>query len=101
MMNNKLAIILAYGNRVKSSADIPEQQWDKFKPGVVRALIEATVAHRVPLPREMILQIVKMAKWGFSRKQAERHRKKLMWERKFVVTATNEIWERDFSFCEH
>jgi hypothetical protein len=88
-------------HRVKSSADIPEQQWDEIKAGVARALVEATVAHRVPLPRELLQRILELAKWGFTLEEAKAHRETLMWERKFMVTATNEIWEREFSFCEH
>jgi hypothetical protein len=88
-------------NRVKSSADIPQQQWDETKKGVARALIEATVKHKVSLPSEIIHHILKLAKWGFTWEEAKAHREKLMWERKYYVTATNEIWERNFSFCEH
>ncbi len=72
--------------RVKSSADIPPQQWDETKKGVARALIEATVKHKVSLPSEIIHHILKLAQWGFTWEEAKAHRGKLMWERKFYVT---------------
>ncbi len=96
-----IVVVRGGNNRVKSSADIPQQQWDETKKGVARALIEATVKHKVSLPSEIIHHILKLAQWGFTWEEAKEHREKLMWERKFYVTATNEIWERNFSFCEH
>jgi hypothetical protein len=86
---------------IKSSAHIPEQQWDKLKPGVVRALVEASVKTGVPLPREIIFRIVDLAKWGFTKEEADKHRKALMKERKYYIDANNIQYEREFSFCEH
>lgn len=86
---------------MKSSADIPMQQWDKIKGEVVRPLIEATVQHKVPIPREIIAMIIDKAKWGFTLEEAKKHREQLMKERKYVISANNELWERPYSFCEH
>ncbi len=89
-------------HRVKSSADIPEQQWDTFKPVVVRTLIEASVAAiGVPLPRELLVMILDKARWGFTKAEAYAHREALMKERKYFIDANNQLWERSFSFCEH
>jgi hypothetical protein len=87
--------------RLKSTANIPWQQWDMIKPGVMRALVEATVWHKVPLPHEILEYILKLAKWGFTKEEAHAHREILMKERKYYIDANNRQWERDFSFCEH
>jgi hypothetical protein len=94
--------VIIIHHRVRSSADIPEQQqWDKVKPVALRSLIASTVQHGVPLPPEIITYILKLAKWGFSKEEANAHREALMQERKYYVDANNRQWQRSFSFCEH
>jgi hypothetical protein len=68
---------------------------------VVRALVAASVKNRVPLPREIMFHILKLAKWGFTKEEAHEHRKALMQERKYYIDANNRQWQREFSFCEH
>lgn len=92
---------ISFCYRVKSSADIPEQQWDKTKPTVRRLLIQAARQYNVRLPEEMVEMILEKAKWGFTLEEAKAHREVLMKERKYVMKANNELWERPFSFCEH
>lgn len=53
------------------------------------------------LPRELVLFIVDLAKWGFTKEEAHMHREVLTKERKYYVDENNRLWERDFSFCEH
>jgi hypothetical protein len=86
---------------VISSADVPEQQWDKVKPVIVHSLVASSVQHGVRLPPEIMVHILKLAKWGFTKEEANAHREALMKERKYYIDANNRQWQRSFSFCEH
>ena len=52
-------------------------------------------------PREIMNKIVDLCKIGFTLKEAKRHRKILMDERKYFVDKMNKKYEREFSLCEH
>lgn len=85
-----------------SSADVPAQQWNEVQPVVEKCLKEVEERHlSVPLPEDITKLIMGYAKWGFTKEEAEVHRQKLMHNRKFYVDANNDMWQREFSFCEH
>jgi hypothetical protein len=86
---------------IKSSRDVPPQQWEVERREVARAVAESAARLGVRLPRELVVMITEAAKWGFTRAEAEKHREVLMQERKYLVDANNRLWERPFSFCEH
>jgi len=88
--------------RIKSSANIPEQQWDKYKPMVASSINEVTQSLiRTKLPTEVVARILEFAKWGLTLDEAKQHRLELIKERKYYVDKNNKLWERNFSFCEH
>eukprot|EP01127_Copromyxa_protea_P001565 TRINITY_DN1152_c1_g1_i7.p1 TRINITY_DN1152_c1_g1~~TRINITY_DN1152_c1_g1_i7.p1 ORF type:complete len:470 (-),score=101.75 TRINITY_DN1152_c1_g1_i7:242-1651(-) len=82
--------------RIPSSADVPAQQgWDDAKAIAVPFLKKAG------LPDDIVSYICSYAKWGFTKEEAEEHRLKLMNHRKYYRDSENQIWEREYSFCEH
>jgi len=94
--------VVAPSVRIPSSLSVPEQYWDKIKIGVCMALWRVSmVLTGSPLPQEVTKRILSYAKWGFTRKEAEEIRLKLMHERKYYVDKNNGVWERSYSFCEH
>jgi hypothetical protein len=52
--------------RIKSSRDIPEQQWQRIGPKTAFALCQVNARLPVRLPKELLQMIVKLAKWGFT-----------------------------------
>eukprot|EP01088_Endostelium_zonatum_P004025 TRINITY_DN1522_c0_g2_i1.p1 TRINITY_DN1522_c0_g2~~TRINITY_DN1522_c0_g2_i1.p1 ORF type:complete len:633 (-),score=168.83 TRINITY_DN1522_c0_g2_i1:31-1929(-) len=94
-------------NRIVSTRDVPEQRWDKVKKetGYALCMVNKRLGEGVReggyLPVEILERIMRWAKWGFTKEEAEEHRRKLMHERKYFVGLNNEVWERRFSFCEH
>ncbi|KAF9427289.1 hypothetical protein BGZ94_005172 [Podila epigama] len=81
---------------VLSTTHVPPQQkeWAPVKGFMLEA-------HR-KLPLEIFTEIDKMLDWPISIEEAKEHREELMKERKFFVNAKNEeMFEREFSLCEH
>lgn len=71
-------------------------------PQIAKIIDAACMKHlERTLPVELMLEIFKRAKWGMTHAEALAHRLALMKERKFFVNDLNEIWERDYSLCEH
>lgn len=91
----------SYGDRIISSADVAEQQWDVVRGKTTLALLQVTAKLGTPLPRELVKYIVDLAKWGMTKEEAHRHREVLMKERKYYVDENNRLWQRNYSFCEH
>jgi len=90
------------GVRVKSSLNIPPQQWDKIRPVLIR-LIDSVTTQLIgrTLPKEVFELLLSLAKWGFTWEEAKQHRLQLMQERKYYIDENNRRWERSFSYCEH
>eukprot|EP01097_Dermamoeba_algensis_P011482 TRINITY_DN8906_c0_g1_i1.p1 TRINITY_DN8906_c0_g1~~TRINITY_DN8906_c0_g1_i1.p1 ORF type:complete len:513 (+),score=136.73 TRINITY_DN8906_c0_g1_i1:65-1603(+) len=53
------------------------------------------------LPRELVEGIAEVSNWPMSMKSAKEHREELMKERKYFIGVNTEIFEREFSMCEH
>ncbi|KAJ7841354.1 hypothetical protein B0H14DRAFT_1047587 [Mycena olivaceomarginata] len=86
-------------NQVLTTSDVPFQaRMSTFRtlqfilPFICRRLTGQN------LPPELVQHILQSAHWGFSREEAERHRRNLMKDR---VIATEESSRNDFSLCEH
>jgi len=88
--------------RVKSSLNIPPQQWDKIRPVLIR-LIDSVTTQLIgrTLPKEVFELLLGLTKWGFTWEEAKQHRLQLMQERKYYIDENNRRWERSFSYCEH
>lgn len=68
---------------ILSTKHVPEQQWDLKIPGIMDALDEvATATLGSPMPEEMLFEIVKWAKIGFTLEEARKYRLGLMENRK-------------------
>ncbi|KAI0824348.1 hypothetical protein BC628DRAFT_1420093 [Trametes gibbosa] len=83
--------------RILSTSDVPPQQenWSMDEMQRVPAMLD--------LPVELFDMVAEYAKVGtISRKEAEEHREKLMAERaNFVLQHNEEVYEIEFSMCEH
>lgn len=78
------------------------QQWDIVYPAVLECLAEASKRYlKAELPPEILDLILSYTKWGFTKEEADAHRIKLMNNRKFYIGANNNMWQREYSFCEH
>eukprot|EP00803_Ostreobium_quekettii_P000769 evm.model.scf_646.7 EVM.evm.TU.scf_646.7 scf_646:71708-73257(-) len=81
--------------RVLSTATVPPQQRGWLK-------MEIAVALRGIFPQTITDRVSKAMDWPVRLEEAKRHREELMKERKFFVNeATTELFEREFSLCEH
>jgi len=87
---------------IVSSARVPPQQWDQVKPQILWNLnyVCKSLTKR-GLPKEIASKIAEHGKYGFTWEEAEEHRKRLMDTRKYYMDVNNQLWEREFSFCEH
>ena len=94
-------------NPIVSSEVVPPQQWEKNKKHLIIYLLMilkrlgVTGNKKQVFPREIVMKIIDLCKIGFTWKEAKKHRKELMKERKFFVKNMNELMERSFSLCEH
>eukprot|EP01087_Luapelamoeba_hula_P017302 TRINITY_DN5437_c0_g1_i6.p1 TRINITY_DN5437_c0_g1~~TRINITY_DN5437_c0_g1_i6.p1 ORF type:complete len:614 (+),score=118.31 TRINITY_DN5437_c0_g1_i6:20-1861(+) len=83
--------------RVLSTSDVPPQQRD----WLLRHLAALPPFNRLPV--EIIHKhIAPFIEWPMSMDEAKEHRDELMTERKYFVAQNNEqLFEREFSLCEH
>eukprot|EP01117_Protostelium_nocturnum_P013598 TRINITY_DN5091_c0_g3_i1.p1 TRINITY_DN5091_c0_g3~~TRINITY_DN5091_c0_g3_i1.p1 ORF type:complete len:578 (+),score=165.24 TRINITY_DN5091_c0_g3_i1:156-1736(+) len=88
--------------RILSSDDIPAQQWDEIKPRL--ALTILMIGKRLgveKIPKDVVLLILRLAKWGFTEEEAKLERLHLMFQRKFFKNLQSQYVEREWSLCEH
>jgi hypothetical protein len=81
-------------HRTVSTAHIGDQQWDRRFERITSSLPSA-------LPLVLLNVIGGYARQGFTKEEALEIRRELMKERKFFVDKHNEVWEREYSLCEH
>jgi hypothetical protein len=88
-------------NQVLTSSDIPYQgRMTNFRtlrillPFVCRTLIGQT------LPPELVQRILDSGDWGYTREEAEQHRRGLMRDRA-IGAVVGENHRLDYSLCEH
>jgi hypothetical protein len=81
--------------RTVSTAHIGDQQWNH------NGGIQLRSSLMTALPLVLVNVIEEYAKTGFTREEALEIRRELMKERKFFVDKHNEVWEREYSLCEH
>ncbi|KAJ6588743.1 hypothetical protein B0H19DRAFT_1057870 [Mycena capillaripes] len=89
----------ALKNQVLTSCDIPSQaRMANFR--TLRFVLPFICLRLTGknLPPELVQHILQSTDWGFSREEAERHRRRLMKDR---VVATEASLGGDFSLCEH
>ncbi|KZO98547.1 hypothetical protein CALVIDRAFT_27422 [Calocera viscosa TUFC12733] len=85
-----------------TTADILPQQRFRIFPYVYNALdMACRRATGAGLPVELAIDICEMARVGMRRADAERHRRRLMDDRRAAVDEVNEVWEEDYGLCEH
>lgn len=87
--------------RIHSSVDVPKQQWEKTKPTLMALIVWLFQNYNINVPKDVVELIASHAKIGFTREEAETHRTKLMEERKAFVQVNDQIYTREFSYCEH
>ncbi|CAM9506086.1 unnamed protein product, partial [Choristocarpus tenellus] len=89
--------------RVKSTADVPDQNWDHNRVQGVVAL--QAKARRViggrGLPEDVVRHVLTFAKQGMTLEEAKRVRLNLMKDRKYLKDSLNRWMEREISLCEH
>ncbi|KAJ3086167.1 hypothetical protein HK102_013454 [Quaeritorhiza haematococci] len=84
--------------RITSTKTVPPQQMQWFRDMVMKD-VGGPFAN---LPTEIIERILECSSWPMTLEKAKEHREKLMKERKFFVKEnTAEVFEREFSLCEH
>lgn len=80
--------------KILSTAQVPPQQKSWFK--------EEFDKQPTRLPVEVSHHILDLLEWPMTLEEAKSHRDKLMDERKYFVTSSNEeYFERVFYLCEH
>ncbi|KAJ7454732.1 hypothetical protein FB451DRAFT_1373392 [Mycena latifolia] len=87
-------------NQVLTSSDIPSQvRMTNIR--TLRFLLPFICRHLTDqnLPPELVQRILDSAYWGFSREEAERHRRNLMKDRVILTDAATS--RGGFSLCEH
>ena len=91
-----LVFFLVDPNRpILSTSVVPPQQKSWFSK-------EVTKSESLPIPDEIREKVVGYLDWPMTTEEAAAHRLELMEERKyFVDTTTSEVYEREFSLCEH
>jgi hypothetical protein len=87
--------------KIVSSLHVPMQQWEfvKMETAKLLCLISKRLGH--PFPKDVVMTILDFAKVGFTREEAHAIREEIIKERKFETNLLNQIWEREYSLCEH
>lgn len=85
--------------QIVSTSSVPPQQ----KSWMLEPLIDAFSHYGEDgIPPELVEQIVDYMGWPMSEEEAKRHRAELMSERStFVKVNGEQVFEREFSLCEH
>ncbi len=82
--------------RIVSTANVPPQRADWFWE-----IVRSQGAFR-RLPKDILEIIGEYVKYPMSRAESDKFREDLMNERKFFTKEhTEEVYEREFSLCEH
>lgn len=90
------------GMHVLSTADVPDQRRRTNIP-TLRVLLPI-ICERLTgkhLPPELVEFIVSADLGGITREMAEKHRLEFMEDRRVKVTKEDEIFEADYTLCEH
>ncbi|KAL0961441.1 hypothetical protein HGRIS_006386 [Hohenbuehelia grisea] len=87
---------------VLTTSDIPPQYCGTNVPTLHAILprICQQITGKV-LPPELVDLIINSRDLGLTREMAERHRRAFMEDRKIKVSEENEMWESEYSLCEH
>jgi hypothetical protein len=89
-------------NKIVSTKEVRPQQWEKNRKKIIVTMLWVFKRCGIgKFPKEVLLKLVEMAKFGFTWEEAQEHRLALMNERKFFRDGMNREMERSYSLCEH